>query len=98
MMDALVVSEPLGEMASHVVVPLVPDALAVNEVGLEAVTESVWDAGAEPPARALNVNDVGLKLSVVVVPVSVSVTGTDCVVPFALSRTDPLYVPAGRLP
>jgi hypothetical protein len=35
----------------------------VNAVRLEARTDNVWDGGAVPPAVALNVSDVGLRVS-----------------------------------
>jgi hypothetical protein len=43
--------------------PLCTETLAVNAVRLEARTDNVWDGGAAPPAVALNVSDVGLRVS-----------------------------------
>jgi hypothetical protein len=58
-----VFSDPEGEMLNQFAPPLCTETLAVNAARLEARTDSVWDGGAAPPAVALNVRDVGLRVS-----------------------------------
>jgi hypothetical protein len=53
-----------------------PLTRAVKLVFGDALTEMVFDAGDEPPALAVNVNEVGLTVSVLVAAETVNVTGT----------------------
>lgn len=59
---------PEGDIASHVVAPLTPVAVAENAVLLEAVTETDCVGGVAPPAVALKTREggVAVKLDVVV--------------------------------
>ena len=94
-MDVFVYKEPLGEMLSHVVSPLVPVALALKAIRVAAETVSVCVAGAEPPAAALNVKEVGLTVNEdAVACVRASVTGMVVVCSWDVTEIDPLYVPA----
>ena len=66
------VNEPEGEMCSQFV-PL-PVTAAVKAVARLAVTDTVCEAGAAPPAVALNVREVGLTVTVGRVTLSVTLT------------------------
>ncbi len=92
----LVVRFPEGEMDSQRTPPPDTAALAENGVGLPAVTERICDEGAEPPAVALNVNELGVTVIVLPLLVTVRVTGTVWVLEDVASRMDPWYVPAER--
>ena len=66
---------PVGERVSQVLLQEVPgDAWALALILVWAVTVRVCEAGVTPPATAVNVKAVGLKVNVPAAPVTVRVT------------------------
>lgn len=55
--------EPDGEILSHAVLPLCTETVAVNDLLLEALTDSVLDGGAALPTVALKDSEVGMSVS-----------------------------------
>ena len=94
----LAVKLPVGERVSQLLlVQLCLETWAVALVFADAVTVSVFESGADPPATALKVNVAGLNVSVAVAAVTVRVIWkvSD---PWLESTTRVLvYVPAVRL-
>jgi len=91
---ALAAKLPLGEIVSQLLLPqLCSDAWAVAVVSYCAVTVTVCEAGAAPPATALNVKAEGLTVSSAVgTLMTFSVTGTVCVPEAATMEIVPLHV------
>ena len=91
--DRLVVRLPEGETPSQAA-PLVETVKAVAE---EELTLTLWEGGAEPPATALKVSEVGLTvIGLLVEAVTTSDMATVLVRPPETIEMVPAYVPAAR--
>jgi hypothetical protein len=96
----LAVKLPVGERVSQLLlVQLCSDTWAVALVLVCAVTVSVCEAGAAPPATALNVKAEGLNVRPAVVkPVTFRVTVAVCVTEAAVMEIVPLHVVPAVMP
>ena len=96
----LAVKLPVGERVSQLLlVQLCSDTWAVALVLVCAVTVSVCENGAAPPAAALNAKAEGLNVRPAVVkPVTFSVTVAVCVTEAAVMEIVPLHVVPAVMP
>jgi hypothetical protein len=96
----LAVKLPVGERVSQLLlVQLCSDTWAVALVFVCAVTVSVCEAGAAPPATALNVKAEGLNVRTAAVePVTLRVTVAVCVTEAAVMEIVPLHVVPAVIP